>query len=213
MKVNKPKMLVFSGSCYSGKTTSINIIKKILESKNKKVIFLSELIRKYNIVSIDKVRDDSNDYMELQNTVVNDKINSEKKAIEEYNKNTYVLIDRSITDSLFYLTFYINKSSLDKEHKKMFIDLFNTVNKYLDNINNVYDYVFEFKPILNKTEIDKYRPENLNDFQSIEYEMIKKYNGLYFKENKNYFKVDLNEVPLQDMEEYWKNVLEELKIC
>lgn len=213
MNLNKPKILVFSGSCYSGKTTSINVIKNILESKNKKVIFLSELIRKYNIVSIDKVRDDSNDYMELQNTVINDKINSEKKAIEDYNKNTYVLIDRSITDSLFYLTFYINKSNLDKEHKKMFIDLFNIVNNYLDNINNIYDFIFEFKPILNKTEVDKYRPENLNDFQSIEYEMIKKYNELYFKENKNYFKVDLNTVSLQDMEEYWKNVLEELKIC
>ena len=76
----KPKIIVFTGGCYSGKTTSMEIIKKLLEEQGKSVIFLDELIRKYNIESIDDIRKDANKYMDLQYDIISGKIQAELKS-------------------------------------------------------------------------------------------------------------------------------------
>lgn len=210
--MTKPKIIVFSGGCYSGKTTSINVVKSILESRGKHVKCLSELIRSHNIGSIDEIRSNPNKYMELQNDIINGKIESEKFSYSNFDEDTIILVDRSITDSLFYLTFYVNKNALDTEHRELFVNLFHTVNNYLYEVNDIYTYIFEFKPLLNIVEEDSFRPQNLTEFQPVEYEMIKKYNMLYFNNHNGYLKVDLNDVGLDNMIDFWTKILDTLNL-
>ena len=70
----KPIYITFTGGCHSGKTTSIQIIKKILEEKGKTVYIFSEIIRNHNIGSIDEIRSDANKYIDLQYNIINEKI-------------------------------------------------------------------------------------------------------------------------------------------
>lgn len=210
MTMNKPLKFVFTGGCYSGKTTSMNIIKKILEEKGKKVIYLDELIRRYDIGSIDDIRNNPNAYMDLQYEIITAKMESEIEADELINSNICILIDRAVTDSLFYLTFYVSKNSLDEEHQQKFIKLFNKLNSYLIETPNIYDYIFEFTPIKKLEEQDTFRPKNLKDFQHIEYEMIKKYNKIYYDSHPGFMTIDLNNIPLKDVENFWREKLEKI---
>lgn len=210
--MSRPKFLVFTGGCYSGKTTSMEVIKDILEAQGKKVVFLDELIRRHKIGSIDEIRRDPNKYMELQNDIIRGKIDSEKYSYNNFDKNTVILVDRSVTDSLFYLTFYVDKNSLDIEHQKQFITLFNDLNDYLDTVSDIYTYIFEFTPLKEVIEHDSFRPQNLKDLQNIEYKMIKKYNFLYFHNHNGYMSIDLNNVSKDNMKEYWKNLLNWMNI-
>lgn len=207
---NKAKLIVFTGGCHSGKTSSINVIENILKQQNKSVISLSELIREYNIDSIDNIRKDPNAYVDIQYNIITGKILAEIDAkASDYD---FILIDRSVTDSLFYLTFYVDKNNLDAEHQQKFIKLFHYLNNYLKNINNIYSYIFEFVPIRELQENDSFRPQNLKDFQEIEYEMIKKYNNLYFGNNKRYIQINLNGMKLENLSDFWNNKLKELNI-
>lgn len=215
--MSKPIYITFTGGCYSGKTTSINIIKQILEEKGKNVIMFNELIRNHNIGSIDDIRKNPNKYMELQDNIIRGKIDMEKsiKNDPSYDSNTIVLIDRAVTDSLFYLTFYVYKNGLDEYHQEMFFNLFDYLNEYLDNIKSIYDYILEFKPIENKVEEDSFRPQNLNRMQRVEYEMIIKYNHRYFENiyfRYNYIKIDLNKVNINDMKQYWEEKLNNMNL-
>ena len=203
----KPKIIVFTGGCYSGKTTSMEIIKKLLEEQRKSVIFLDELIRKYNIESIDDIRKDANKYMDLQYDIISGKIQAELKSY--YSNYDYVLVDRSVTDSLFYLTFYVDKNNLDEEHQSKFINLFHHLNEYLLRVSDIYSYILEFQPIKNLIAEDKFRPQNLKELQEIEYEMIKKYNQLYFSKHSGYKQINLNFIPFKKMETFWDNYIKE----
>lgn len=207
----KPIYITFTGACYSGKTTSIRIAKSILESEGFNVYEFSELIRECNIASIDDVRNDPDKYMEVQDSIIRGKIQMEKDFKHKmFEKKTVMLIDRAVTDSLFYLTFYTHKNGLDKAHQEMFFSLFDFLNNYLDNCTDIYDYVFEFAPLENKTEKDDFRPQNISKMQIIEYEMIKKYNDLYFaKIGERYKKIDLNNVNIDEMEIFWKKYFKE----
>ena len=211
----KPLYIIFTGGCHSGKTTSIQTIKKILEKRGKKVFIFSEIIRGHNIGSIDDIRSDANKYMDLQNQIINEKIDMElsltipsyENEIDRYN--SVVLVDRAITDSLFYLTFYTNKNGFNEESKEKFFNTYNRIKKHLDNITNVYDYIFEFKPLQNITEDDSFRPKSLDKMKEIEYNMIHTYNKYYFGQYERYHEIDLNDIPLEDMEKYWEEHITE----
>ena len=210
--MSKPVHIAFTGGCHSGKTTSIQTIKKILEKAGKKVFIFSEIIRNHNIGTIDEIRKDANKYMDLQHSIINEKIDMENCFINSYSEaynrlNTVVLIDRAITDSLFYLTFYTNKNEFNNESYDKFIYTLNNIYKHLDNIDNVYNYVFEFKPLNKIQENDVYRPSNLEQMKDIEYKMIHEYNKLYLPKHLQY--IDLNNVPMDMMEQYWENYIKE----
>ena len=206
----KPIYIVFTGGCHSGKTTSIQIIKKILEEKGKKVIIFSEIIRSYNIRSIDEIRSDANKYMDLQNQIINEKIDMELSMLnyDDETHDTYVLLDRAITDSLFYLTFYTNKNEFNNESKEKFYYTFNRINNHLSNITNVYNYIFEFKPLKNIQEDDIYRPIDLDKIKDIEYTMIQNFNKAYFGNLERYHQIDLNNIDKDKMYDFWKQYLE-----
>ena len=210
----KPIYIIFTGGCHSGKTTSIQIIKKILEKQGKKVFVFSEIIRSHNIGSIDEIRSDANKYMDLQNQIINEKIDMELSLTstgygDELNRyNTVVLVDRAITDSLFYLTFYTNKNGFNDESKQKFLTTYNRIQNHLSNIKDVYNYVFEFKPLQEITEDDKFRPKGLDKMKEIEYNMIHIYNKFYL-DFSGYKEIDLNNIPIEDMEKYWEKHLTE----
>ena len=188
----------------------MSLIKEILEEKGKKVIFLDELIRKHDIGSIDEIRNNPNAYMDLQYNIITSKMQSEIEASSSIEPNVYVLVDRAVTDSLFYLTFYVSKNSLDDEHQKKFINLFHSLNDYLSKTSEIYDYIYEFIPIKKLEEQDTFRPKNLKEFQNIEYEMIKKYNKIYYDGHKGFNEIDLNNIPLNKMKEFWRKKLEDI---
>ena len=206
----KPIYIVFTGGCHSGKTTSIQIIKKILEEKGKTVYIFSEIIRNHNIGSIDEIRSDANKYMDLQYNIINEKIDMECSLLNKDMEgiNTYVLLDRAITDSLFYLTFYTNKNEFNNDSKEKFYYTFNRINDHLSNITNVYNYIFEFKPLKNIQEDDIYRPIDLDKMKDIEYTMIQNLNKAYFGNLERYHQIDLNNVDKDKMYDFWKQYLE-----
>ena len=206
----KPIYIVFTGGCHSGKTTSIQIINKILEEKGKKLIIFSEIIRNHNIVSIDEIRLDANKYMDLQYQIINEKIDMELSMInyEDEIYDTYVLVDRAITDSLFYLTFYTNKNEFNDESKEKFYYTFNRIYKHLNHIKDVYNIILEFKPLNKIQENDSFRPENLNKMKDIEYIMIQNLNKAYFGNLERYHQIDLNNVDKDKMYNFWKQYLE-----
>ena len=206
--MNKPKYIVFTGGCYSGKTTSMEIIKNILESQGKHVIMFDELIRRHNIISIDDARKDPNKYMDLQYDIINGKIDMELSVLNKYDSNTFILVDRAVTDSLFYLTFYTNKNEFNGESKEKFYYTFNRINDHLSNITNVYNYIFEFKPLKNIQEDDIFRPADLDKMKDIEYKMIQNLNKAYFGNLERYYQIDLNNVDRDKMYDFWKQYLE-----
>lgn len=206
----KPIYIVFTGGCHSGKTTSIQIIKKILEEKKKTVYIFSEIIRSHNIGSIDEIRSDANKYMDLQNQIINEKIDMELSMLnyEDETHDTYVLVDRAITDSLFYLTFYTNKNEFNDESKEKFYYTFNRINNHLKNIRNIYNFILEFKPLNTIQENDSFRPVNLDKMKDIEYNLIHQYNISNFKDLSGYKEIDLNNVSKEQMYDYWKQYLQ-----
>ena len=208
----KPVYIVFTGGCHSGKTTSIQIIKDILESKGKNVYIFSEIIRNHNIGTIDEIRSDANKYMNLQNEIINEKIDMELSLLNGYEDeinrlNSVVLVDRAITDSLFYLTFYTNKNGFNKDSQNNFINTYNRIISHLNNIKDIYNYILEFKPLQNIKENDSFRPKELDKMKDIEYNMIHIYNNYYFNNHPGYYQIDLNNISLEDMKKYWEENL------
>ena len=108
------KVIAFSGGCFSGKTTTMNEVKAYLEDAGYKVVVLGELIRTATSKPIDVIRKDPTAYLRLQEKIIRSKIEQENKALED-DSNTVYLADRAITDSLFYLQNYVDKSGLSDE--------------------------------------------------------------------------------------------------
>lgn len=181
--MKKTKFIAFSGGCFSGKTTTMKLAKKIFESNGIKVVMLDELMRDKKIVSIDEIRKNPVDYLNLQEEIIKKKIEMEKELLSR-NDECIVLIDRAITDSLFYMLFYIDKSGLDYKNMLKFEKLYAYVHKYASTVfRDVYDILIEFQP-LNSIDCiqacdDKYRPTNLLVQRLSEHRLISTFNRAY----------------------------------
>lgn len=101
------KLIAFSGGCYSGKTTIMEEIVKEIEHCET----AGEIIRGVISESIDKVRADARGYLRLQFRIINSKIWDEWRH-RLTNPCDLVLVDRSLADSMFYFTTYVNRSKL-----------------------------------------------------------------------------------------------------
>lgn len=181
--MKKTKFIAFSGGCFSGKTTTMKLAKKIFESNGIKVVMLDELMRDKKIVSIDEIRKNPVDYLNLQEEIIKKKIEMEKELLSR-NEECIVLIDRAITDSLFYMLFYIDKSGLDYKDMLKFEKLYAYVHKYASTVfRDVYDILIEFQPLNSIACIqacdDKYRPMNLLVQRLSEHRLISTFNRAY----------------------------------
>lgn len=171
--------VVFSGGCYSGKTTTMQKFIKTLVNKGVNVKELGEIVREFEIKSIDELRKNPVAYLDFQNEVINEKIEAELACFNE-NENQVIVCDRAITDSLFYLLFYVDKANLNEEQMAIYANLYEKVDYYAKMaFSKIYDLLIEFKPIEKNGTYDSYRPKNISINKYIEHRMISTLNDAY----------------------------------
>lgn len=168
------KVIAFSGGCFSGKTTTMNKVKAYLEDAGYKVVVLGELIRTATDKPIDEIRKDPTAYLRLQEKIIRSKIEQENKALEDKSDTVYIA-DRAITDSLFYLQNYVDKSSLSDEdmiaYCKLHKEVIEHANKVFGINESKYFVVLEFSPI-NGESNDQFRPKHIDCSKEYEHDAI-----------------------------------------
>lgn len=170
------KVIAFSGGCHSGKTTTINKVAEALKAKGYKVKKLSELMRKVTGLSIDELRKNPHKYLTVQEQIISMKINQECKAFNDTGDVIY-LVDRAITDSLFYLENYVDKSSLTPEEIIRLSNLDFVARQHaMDAFNCGYDMLIQFEPLDIIENKDQYRPQLLEHLKDYEYQGISTFN-------------------------------------
>lgn len=194
------KVIAFSGGCFSGKTTAMQAVKKSLEDAGYKVTVLDELIRTVIDIPIDVIRSNSSGYLEIQDKIIRGKIAQEIKAFEDKSDTIY-LVDRAITDSLFYLQNYVDKNSLPSYKMKIFCNLHKDVVQHAKYAfsNDGYFAVVEFKPLCGENT-DKFRPKHIDYSKEFEHDAIHILNLSFQYTSSVPFKfVDLNEGDVQNL--------------
>lgn len=208
------RIVAFSGGCFSGKTTTMEALKKALETKGYKVCMLSELIR--NVISepIDDIRKDPAKYFEVQKKIISEKINQETHAFKVVNddfiecehNDVIFLADRAITDSMFYLENYVDKSRLQDSTIHEYCEFHEMLRKYSHDAFRNYSMVVEFKPLENSNNNDTFRPKNIDFLKTYEYSVIHMLNKSHAaecsKSEKQYFICDLNKQSVDTVVEY-----------
>lgn len=173
-------LIGFTGGCYAGKTTTMEMLAEELTGKGYEVIFQKENVRPYLDkvgMSIDEIRKDANKLLDMQMTIAAERKERDLAAAADKTKNRVYLIDRTFADTMFYVEEYIKKQDLSEERLAEFIafhtDLVNT-GRYLYSSNG-YSIVIEFMPIktdYNKDGADPYRPKNISLTNQYESECI-----------------------------------------
>lgn len=170
------QLILFSGPCNSGKTTLLNALNNKLFSQGIRPMVLTELIRQKTDKPIDELRKNAHEYLVIQEQIITEKIQQEKLAICDTNAEVWTA-DRAITDSLFYLENYVNKTELNEEDTKLYAKLHKRVCEYAERYFSYYKLV-QLKP-LRVVQQDIFRPNNLNHLQQYEYECINRLNEYY----------------------------------
>lgn len=181
------KIIAFSGGCFSGKTTAIQSIENRLKREGYNVAVLDEVIRTATKKPIDLIRKNPHEYLQLQCAVIREKMRQESEALADNSKTLY-LADRAITDSLFYLQNYVDKSQLPSMLD--FCILHSSVVHHAERVFNSGKYhVIEFCPLDSDNNNDKYRPENVRYTKYYEFEAISLLNQAFtdvYRINMNY---------------------------
>ena len=158
-------LVACSGAVHSGKTTFIQ--RAITEADIQAA--LHENIRATSIKSIDAVRKDAKAYLNLQIDRITAKVAEENRAMTSASRGV-VLADRSLVDSLFYLTFHVSKANLDHLQAKRFHVFFQ---KIVNHLSGRYKAIFLFRPISTQGKSGKFRPKDICFSQQTEWEMIR----------------------------------------
>ena len=205
---NFPFTIAFSGGCFSGKTSTMEALKSILEKDGYEVVIISEAMRETEVaksgMSIDAIRQDANLYFKLQKEIIQKKINQEFDVAFYGEPSTIYLFDRAITDSLFYYEFYVDKSKLDNKY-----EYFNFHKYLIDKVNYLLsklDLLIEFKPLENcDINDDKMRPAYLKSASYSESICIHRLNSFYRRKDNvhGFMEVDLNNP-------YYNNCIEQI---
>jgi len=167
----EPFVIAISGASHSGKTTFINNIKNILGDL---VVVYDEVIRKY-VTNIDEVRKNQKDYFNLQIKVIGEKIVHENFCrIDNQNQNKIVIFDRTLADSLYYYTRYVDANQLIGKDVEDYYTYAEIIIKQMNySMKNIYDKILYFYPIDLKYNSDPMRPDNILFNQKLEAFMIK----------------------------------------
>lgn len=186
------KLILFSGGCNSGKTTTLLKTKEALIKDGYEVEVVDELIRDQINESIDEIRTKPNKYLELQQAIIGKKIEQELKAFSDTSNKIY-LFDRAATDSLFYLESYVDKIRLSNINLEVFCAMHEYIHKYLLDHFKLYTLVIHFEPI-DKNQLSLFRPKQLDLLKTYENSCIKRLNYFYSEcvAHENLIEVDLN---------------------
>lgn len=191
------QLILFSGPCNSGKTTLLNALSNKLFDCGTQSIILTELIRQKTDKPIDELRKNAHEYLALQEQIILEKIKQEETALLDTHIPVWIA-DRAITDSLFYLENYVNKTELSEEDTIRFAKLHERVCQHAENSFYRYKLV-QLRPI-KAIELDMFRPNNLKYLQRYEYECINRLNKYYFArtDNKCFLEINLNKTSQED---------------
>lgn len=165
-------VIAVSGASHSGKTTFIEGVKSQF---GEHVILYDEVIRRYT-KNIDEIRKNSKKYFELQLVIICEKIEQELKAliIKESDENKIILIDRSLIDSLYYYTQYVDVNNLSEvDLKKYYVFVDKIINHIEYSFTNIYDKVIFFEPIDSSKNLDPMRPKDISLKQNLESFLIR----------------------------------------
>ena len=202
-----PFIIAFSGGCFSGKTSTMEALKSILEKEGYKVVIISEVMRETEVaksgMSIDAIRQDANLYFKLQKEIIQKKIDQEFEAFNDEH-NTIYLFDRAVTDSLFYYEFYVDKSKLDNKEEYFKFHKY-LLDKVCSTLNQV-DLLIEFKPLdCRDINNDKMRPAYLKEVSYSEYICISRLNHNYRRKDDRhgFMGINLNS-------KYYNNCVEQI---
>lgn len=215
----EPILIAFSGGCYSGKTTAIKAIRDKLSERGINVLVLNEIIRETTKTPISEVRKNANLYFELERNIITAKILQEEKTKScDTNEVAVVLIDRALTDSLFYYENCVNRSELISGALENYYEFHKyLIKKTEEHFSQFYNFVLQFKPLAVSRTEDKYRPVDLKYSNTFEYENIKRLNYYFSKaprENGTYscrvIEVDVQQ-PKSDLEAAFDGLCEMIK--
>lgn len=211
--MSKPIVIAFSGGCFSGKTTTMEKLKESLEKRGHRVIMLSELVREYKIGSIDELRENPSKYLAFQDSIITSKISAEAHLLSQaYSDTDIVLVDRAITDSLFYLLFYVDKKELTERDLNIYWHLLSRAQNHAEYaFKHIYDEVIEFAPINKLCDDTVFRPQKidiLKYIESIAISMLNKHAMYSVRTSSSLTQWDLNrmsaEVLIQDIIERYE---------
>ena len=168
--MKKTKLIVFSGGCLSGKTTTMLALKAALEKKGLTVDLLNELMREQGFTSIDEIRKDPKAYLAMQVKVTTQKMKQEREAVK--SGLDFVLADRSIIDSYFYLLFYTDKSAYTYDDWATFRGLVSEIEGHIHWSRDNYAHLLFFRPIEEICFDQVFRPKHIDLLKYIESEQI-----------------------------------------
>ena len=168
--MNKPIIIPFSGACLSGKTTTMHLLKDYLEKRDYSVRIIKEPIRDildYLGLTIDDLRNDFSTFIKVQKEVILNRKTFEIDMASNYEED-FVFIDRSASDSFFYITYYPNKQNLTDEQMKSYEELLTMTIEYVKE--SKYNLLLDFKPLQNilEKDVNEYRPQNISKTKQIE---------------------------------------------
>lgn len=174
------KLFAFSGAGHSGKSTAINRLKGLLQADGHHYQVLHELMRNQRGISdIDEIRRDSSKYLAVQSKIIREKIKQEAEAAKS---GVTTLVDRSIADSLYYLTSYTTKHKLNPTELDEYAALVRLIHDHA--ASGPYAAVFVFRPLA-ITQVDSFRPANLVKLQRAEFSCIRTLNRGLFEGQEN----------------------------
>ena len=221
MKKRNLKYFCFTGGCFSGKTTTMNLIKDRFENIHGiKTMILSEPIREYkDTVDISEYRKDAEKYLQLQIDTTGIRKERELSTVDKHKDEKVVILqDRGIADCIFYTRYYIDKEKLSEESQDVYEDLLFELDCFASDhsYNDIYDYVLEFKPLEIKAESQEqrnFRPNDIDEVKYIEYNDIHAWNKWFceYNDNVNYRTIDLNVMDQNNLEVYIDNLAKEIK--
>lgn len=170
-------VIALSGASHSGKTTFMENAQTLLGKDN--VVCISENIREMDVVKkegIEKVRENPALYFLLQKEIITKKINQEIEASLK-SKDKIILIDRSLADSIYYLTKYTEISKFPPELKKEYFSfLAHVQDRAQSTFATIYNAIFIFPPLKKETqdEDDSFRQnvEYFDESQEAEFGQI-----------------------------------------
>lgn len=190
-------------------------VKEALIERNYKVEMLDELLRTEvddKFKSIDQIRKNPVEYFELQKRIITKKIEQEKFAFSNKDTNTVFLVDRAISDSLFYLENYVDKTNLPDCIIDSYCKFHEQVRKYAHEAFKNYSVIAEFMPLNNANDAGVFRPKSINILKQYEYSVIHMLNRFYAYTNRpfnntRYYTYDLNEMSINKVTEHIINAL------
>ena len=168
----KTHIIPFSGGCFSGKTTAMFEVQKILTARGISCLVHEEPIRKLNIKSIDDLRRDPSAYLQMQLDITPPRLQAELNLCSQNNVQV-ILIDRAAADSLFYPLFYLDKSALKNTELARLAGLLSFINEAAITLyRHVYSKTFFFLPLPFKCEDTCFRPVDIEIVKHVESDMI-----------------------------------------